>query len=204
MPWLLRPEFLRNVMHRQPYAPGKWLVYSLLLVVCGLLSACNNTGAPANGPTSEIVALEELPPGTCGLTLAPNLSAEEQIWALIEAEGQLMAAREIGPLMALWAEESRVINARNTPNDPDDYQIWQGKDAIRHRYLNVVFPSAPQVVNPPDLDITVADDQAWARGSTQIGTEISHDGDRWETRRIGECWQIVELTYNLEPLESTP
>jgi hypothetical protein len=100
--------------------------------------------------------------------------------------------------MALWAEESTVTDAKNTPDTADDDQVWNGKDAIRNRYARIVFPGAPAAVAPADLEITLDGDRAAVLATTQIGAEVSPAGDRWELVKQDGCWWIASLTYNLE------
>ena len=113
-----------------------------------------------------------------------------------------MVAQEIDPLMALWAEESQVVDAKHTAANPDDDQTWNGQDAIRHRYVRTVFPGAPAAAQPADLEILVDNSaeppRATVRGTTTIDDEIAPAGDRWELVNVNGCWVIERLTYNLE------
>jgi hypothetical protein len=81
--------------------------------------------------------------GSCGLALTAGTSDNDAIRAVIEAEGRLVVTQAIDALMALWAEDAYVANAKNTPDDATDDQFWRGQDAIRHRYVRTVFPGAP-------------------------------------------------------------
>jgi hypothetical protein len=135
--------------------------------------------------------------GSC--SLETGTSDDEAIRALLAAEGDLVVRQEITPLMALWAEESQVADAKNTPDDPADDQLWEGKDAIRHRYVRTVFPGAPAAVQPADLEIQIEGDRATVRATTQIGAEVSPAGDRWTLVKVDGCWYLAGLTYNLEP-----
>jgi hypothetical protein len=137
--------------------------------------------------------------GSCTLALDPAVDDEGAIRAILAAEGTLVVEQEIERLMRLWGEGSRVVNAKHTPNEPGDDQLWLDKDAIRHRYVRTVFPGAPQQASPADLIITLQGDQAIVTATTQIGNEISPAGDRWELTQVGECWVLMSLTYNLEP-----
>ena len=100
--------------------------------------------------------------------------------------------------MALWAEGAAIMDAKHTPDDPDDDQRWHDKDAIRHRYVRTVFPGAPASATPANLTITLDNNQATVRATTQIGGEVSPGGDRWTLVKQGGCWLIETLTYNLE------
>lgn len=214
-----RPDLLNLVPHvmaavgvRRPTRYAPWATAFWVFLVLGplLLGACSRTPDPEPEDVPESIVLENTPGGSCGIDIpAPgsNESGEEsadqtQIRALIAAEGRFVVNREIGPLMALWAEDSQVINAKNTPADEEDNQIWQGTDAIRHRYLNVVFPSAPETVGNLTLQVSVDGDRAQAQGTTQIGGEVSPNGDLWQLQRSDGCWYLQALTYNLEPLAS--
>jgi hypothetical protein len=142
------------------------------------------------------------PVGSCSLTLAPDTVDAEAIRAVLNAEGELMVAQDIDPLMALWLPESQVVDAKNTADDPDDDQTWNGHDAIRHRYVRTVFPGAPAAAQPADLDIQIGQRgellHAIVRGTTTIDDEIAPAGDRWELLKVDGCWLIERLTYNLE------
>jgi hypothetical protein len=119
--------------------------------------------------------------------------------ALLAAEGEFVVAQNIDSLMQLWVENGRVVDAKNTPASSDDDQVWDGKDAIRHRYVRTVFPGAPAVVDHGDETITIDGDQAQVESTTTIGSEVAPAGDRWEMVRQGNCWYLASLTYNLEP-----
>jgi hypothetical protein len=117
---------------------------------------------------------------------------------VLAAEGELVVRQEIGALMALWAEESQIADAKYTADDTGDDQSWNGKDAIRNRYVRIVFPGAPASAQPADLEIALDGDQATVRATTQIGAEVSPAGDRWVLVKEDGCWTIQSLTYNLE------
>jgi hypothetical protein len=162
----------------------------------GLLAGCLAAPISVATPTAEPKA------GSCTLTLPANVTDEQAIQAVLRAEGKLMVQQEIAPLMQLWAAGSQVVNAKNTPADTSDDQFWLDKDAIRHRYVRVVFPGAPSVATPADIAImltqTITDTRAVVTATTQIGSEVSPAGDRWELRKQNGCWVIHSLTFNLE------
>ena len=126
---------------------------------------------------------------------------ESAIRALLAAEGEFVVAQEIDPLMRLWIEDARVIDAKNTPDISDDDQVWDGKDAIRHRYVRTVFPGAPTVVDHGDETIAINGDQGQVESTTTIGSEVAPAGDRWDVVRRDGCWYLASLTYNLEPAQ---
>ena len=136
--------------------------------------------------------------GSCTLSLPANVSDEESIQAVLRAEGEFVVKQQIDSLMALWAEDSAVVDAKNTPQDEADDQLWQGNDAIRHRYVRVVFPGAPKSITPRDMQVTIDGNNATVQSTTEIGQEESKGGDRWNLVKQDSCWLIQRLTYNLE------
>jgi hypothetical protein len=161
-----------------------------LILLAGCVPAPPPTATPP--PTTA-------PIGSCTFGGESEAGDEAQIRALLRAESSLMVSQQIDALMALWAEEGRVVNAKNTPNDEGDDQLWLGKDAVRHRYVRTVFPGAPTAAAPADMEIAIAGESAVVTSTTQIGGELSVAGDRWQLRKLGGCWVIERLTYNLEP-----
>lgn len=136
--------------------------------------------------------------GSCSLPAATDSSDEEAITAVLMAEGKLVVEQNIDGLMNLWRDGSEVVDAKNTPDQSDDDQRWMDKDAIRNRYVRIVFPGAPTQADPKDLQIQLTGDQAIITATTQIGNEISPAGDRWVLVKQDNCWTIQSLTYNLE------
>lgn len=172
------------------YRPHSFLIYLQLLLVTLLFAACSNQ-APTPEPTPAPAG------GSC--TLEHDSDDESAIRALLTAEGEFVVAQNIDALMRLWADDSRIVDAKNTPDDESDDQLWEGKDAIRHRYVRTVFPGAPSVVDHGDETIAIDGDQAQVQSTTTIGSEVAPAGDRWEMVRQGSCWYLASLTYNLEP-----
>ena len=140
--------------------------------------------------------------GSCTLGVSTDASDEDAIRAVIGAEGRLVVDQKIDALMALWADGAQVVNAKNSPTEPDDDQYWRDKDAIRHRYVRTVFPGAPKEAVPADLTLVVDGKRAEVRSTTHIGDEVSPGGDRWVLVKQGRCWLIESLTYNLEPKQN--
>ena len=178
--------YLRHTHHN---LQSRILPLALLMVL--LVAGCGRATPEAPPPTPTAIG------GSCTL---PNSNDDESaIRALLVAEGEFVVAQDIDPLMRLWAEDGRVIDAKNTPAVTDDDQVWDGKDAIRHRYVRTVFPGAPAIVDHGDQMITITSDQAQVESTTTIGSEVAPAGDRWEMVRQNDCWYLVSLTYNLEP-----
>jgi hypothetical protein len=139
--------------------------------------------------------------GSCLLDLPADHSDEAAIQAVLAAEGDWVVQQQITLLMQLWDEAGFVANAKNTPQNPDDDQYWLEQDAIRHRYVRTVFPGAPSQATPRDLTIDIDGESAIVTATTQIGEELSPAGDRWVLVKVGDCWLIQSLTYNLEPAQ---
>ena len=182
--------------------PMKAQIGCLLLVVL-LSGACVDSSRPADErveaqPPDQIVAATSLDRGSCNPNLEPTSSDEEAIRQVLNSEGIFVVAQDIDTLMKLWADGSQIADAKNTPDVSDDDQIWQDKDAIRHRYVRIVFPGAPSVAQPSNLDITINGSEAVVIATTNIGDEISPFGDEWRLLNDDGCWLIKSLTYNLE------
>ncbi|MEZ4656600.1 MAG: hypothetical protein R2911_03440 [Caldilineaceae bacterium] len=174
------------------------ILYSLLCIA--LLGGCGSAPTPAAEQAAVPVptAAASIDPGSCGLALAANAAPAEAIGATLAAEGEFVVQQNIDALMALWDADGQIIDAKNTPDDANDDQTWNGRDAIRNRYVRVVFPGAPAAVQPADLDIVMDGSTAVVTATTQIGSEISPGGDRWQLVDQDGCWLISSLTYNLE------
>jgi hypothetical protein len=169
----------------------------LVLMICGLLSACSPAAGEIKRDSPPNAALSEI--GSCGLDLPDTVTDEQAIVALLSAEGAYVVQQDIAALMRLWVPDGRVSDAKHTPTDLADDQTWQGTDAIRHRYVHWVFPGAPKVAQPADLVISITGEEAMVTGTTRIGDEVSPAGDQWQLVKVGDCWLIQELTFNLEP-----
>ena len=169
----------------------RWLASMLGLGLIMVLAAC---GSPAPSPTP--VPPPPLP-GSCGLGSFDT--DEAAISAVLQAEGRLVVGQDIAGLMALWDASGAVVDAVHTPDTAADDQRWDGLDAIRHRYVWLVFPGAPAQASPSQLAVQVEGDTATVTATTQIGDEISPGGDRWDLLRTpAGCWVIRQLTFNLE------
>jgi hypothetical protein len=167
------------------------------LMICGVLSACSPATGESQRPRASDATLSEV--GSCSLGLPETVSDEEAIMALLNAEGAYVVQQDIVALMRLWMPAGRISDAKHTPSDPADDQTWQGMDAIRHRYVHWVFPGAPGLAQPTNLVISIAGEKAVVTSTTRIGAEISPVGDRWQLVKVGGCWMIQELVFNLEP-----
>jgi len=62
------------------------------------------------------------------------------IQELLAREAQGMVEQDVRALMDLWVEDAVVTDAAHTPDDPSDDLVWRGWDAVRDRYVYIVFP----------------------------------------------------------------
>ncbi|MCX6032607.1 MAG: hypothetical protein NT169_25375, partial [Chloroflexi bacterium] len=113
--------------------------------------------------------------------------------------GRDVVSQDITGLMDLWATDAVITDAKHTPSNTGDDANWRGRDAIRSRYVVLVFPGNPQAAGARDVKVTIEGDKATATSTTVIGGEISPGGDRWSFVRRDGRWWISGLTYNLEP-----
>ncbi len=120
------------------------------------------------------------------------------IAAVLQAEAQGVAEKDIDKVMALWAEDAEIRDAHHTPDDPGDDVVWSGKDAIRERYVKVVFPGNPSTVYHPDMQFSIHGNEAVVTTTTKIGNEVAPSGDRWTLKKVKGRWVLTSLTYNLE------
>lgn len=171
------------------------ILYALVSTV--VIVGCQGTAKPTAQPTANSIL-----DVTCLSILPTNLNDETQIQEIVKSEGVFTVAQDIDILMSLWSENGFITDTKHTPDIPDDDQKWQGLDAIHYRYVRVVFPSAPLLAEPAAMQITITGNNAEVISTTQIGDEISPDGDLWTFLKVQGCWKIQSLTFNREPLPS--
>jgi ketosteroid isomerase-like protein len=124
---------------------------------------------------------------------------EEAVRQLINAECEAVVQQDIDRLQAMWAPDGIVTDARNTPDNTSDDSTWKGWDAIRDRYVNIVFPSNPTFCEHPDTQVQVNGDTATATSGVKIGVTNAPNSNKWEFKKGSSGWQITSLTYNLTP-----
>jgi ketosteroid isomerase-like protein len=161
-----------------------------LLILVAAASCATRTPATTLGPRPT------LPPRTATPQPATD---EEAVRRLVEAEGAGVVRQDATALMDLWAEDAIITDAKHTPEAAADDSTWRGRDAIRARYVTLVFPGNPQAAGAVDISVTVAGDRATATSTTRIGSEVAPGGDRWTFVKREGRWWIDSLTYNLEP-----
>jgi ketosteroid isomerase-like protein len=123
---------------------------------------------------------------------------EEAIFQLLNAEADGVVSQDIDRLMEIWAEDGVATDANHTPDNPGDDRVWGGIVAIRERYVNEIFPSAPSSVTHPDVELTIEGNSATAVSTTTIGIDHAPAGDRWTFAKTDGRWLITSLTFNLE------
>ncbi len=166
----------------------RYFVSAVLLV---LLAIASCSAPRASG-------LGEKPTAAPRAATAQPADDNEAIRQMIAGEGAAVVRQDIAALMDLWAEDAVVTDAKHTPDNPSDDATWRGKDAIRSRYVVLVFPGNPQSAGARDVQVQVSGDRASATSTTAIGNEVSTGGDRWSFVRRDGRWWIESLTYNLE------
>lgn len=169
---------------------GRSLGAILVLLAATTLAACAApTPASSLGPRPTAVVR----------TATPHpASDEEAIRQLMLLEGQGVVSQDIEGLMGLWTTDAIIADAKHTPDDAGDDARWRGRDAIRDRYVVLVFPGNPSSAGAKDMKIEIQGDTATATSTTNIGNEVAVGGDRWTFVKREGRWWITGLTYNLE------
>lgn len=169
------------------------MLFIYLTFTMAVLASCNRQ-VPSPPPTP--ITMPTKPPPTPTPVPATD---EEAIWQLLQAEKEAVLQHDIDRLMDIWDEDGIVIDANHTPDKPDDDAKWVGHEAIRERYITLVFPSAPDEASATEAELTIQGDTATAISTTAIGIEVSPSGDKWTFAKKEGRWKITSLTYNLEP-----
>jgi len=169
----------------------KRTLLAALVAVVAVVAACSAPEVPA--PPSGI--LTPRPRGTDTPTPAND---EEAVMQLLNAEAEGIVSQDIDRLMEIWHEDGVVTDANHTPDNPSDDRVWDGIAAIRERYVNEIFPSAPSSVTHPDAEVTVEGNTATAVSTTTIGIDHAPGGDQWTFVKTEGRWLITGLTFNLE------
>jgi ketosteroid isomerase-like protein len=179
---LLKREVLKKVNR---------IFWGALIVVALLATAC---GSPEI-PTVPGAIPSPRPRGTDTPTPA---SDEEAVFQLLNAEAEGVVSQDIDRLMEIWAEDGVVTDANHTPDNSADDRVWSGIAAIRERYVNEIFPSAPSSVTHPDVELTMEGNSAIAVSTSTIGIDHAPGGDQWTLEKRDGRWVITSLTFNLE------
>lgn len=169
---------------------SKWTLAALCALLV-LAIACGNQ-APA-APTVKPAA-----PRQRTATPVPA-SDEEAIRQLINAECEAVVQQDIDRLQGMYAGDAVIADANHTPDNSGDDVSWKGWDAIRDRYVNIVFPSNPTFCEHPGTQVTFSGDAATATTGVKIGVTNAPNSNKWSFKKSGGGWRITLLTYNLTP-----
>jgi|SRR5581483_127869 ketosteroid isomerase-like protein len=164
-----------------------------LSALLAITAACTGTAAPPP-PTN---------PGN-GTTIARTptpvpASDEEAIRQLINAECEAVVQQDVDRLQAMWAPNGVVTDANHTQGNTGDDVTWKGWDALRDRYVNLIFPSNPTFCEHPDIQVTINGNNATATSSVKIGVTNCQNCNQWTFTKGSDGWHITGLTYNLNP-----
>lgn len=126
-------------------------------------------------------------------------SDEEAIRQLINAECEAVVQQDVDRLQAMWATNGVVMDANHTKDNTGDDVTWKNWDALRDRYVNIIFPSNPTFCEHPNVQVTINGSNATATSSVKIGTTNCDNCNLWAFTKSGDGWKIASLTYNLNP-----
>ena len=126
-------------------------------------------------------------------------SDEEAIRQIINAECEAVVQQDIDRLQGIWASDGTVTDANHTADNTSDDVTWKGWDAIRDRYVNIVFPSSPTFCEHPGTQVTVSGTTATGSSGVKIGQTNCTDCNKWVFTKGTDGWKISTLTYNLNP-----
>ncbi len=162
---------------------------ALMIAIVGLVSGCaDQSVSPPPPPPPSRTRTPTPVPGT----------DEEAIRQLINAEGEAVAQQDIDRLQSMWASDGVVTDANRTPDNPSDDKTWKGWQAIRDRYVNIVFPSNASPEHP-NIRATITGDTASATSDTKVGVTNAKDNDKWTLRKITGVWKVTSLTFGAAP-----
>jgi hypothetical protein len=162
---------------------------SALCVLLVLVAACGG-----GSPTPPTVG----PQPTRERTATPvPATDEEAIRQLINAECEAIVQQDVDRLEGMWANTGVVMDANHTKDNTGDDVTWKNWDALRDRYVNIVFPSNPTFCEHPNIVVTINGDNAMATSSVKIGVTNCDACNAWTLSKANGNWKITSLTYNL-------
>ena len=161
-------------------------------VVLILVSACDAFGGGA--PTPPVVTPSETRVRTPTPVPATD---EEAIRQLINAECEAVVQQDVDRLQGLWANNGVVMDANHTKDNTGDDVTWKNWDALRDRYVNIVFPSNPTFCENRNIQVAMNGNNATASSAVSIGVTKCDDCNAWVFTKDGSGWKITSLTYNL-------
>ncbi len=171
---------------------SKWTLAALCALIV-LAIGCSSAAPPP--PTAR-----PAPARTRTATPVPATD-EEAVRQLINAECEAVVQQDIDRLQGIWSSDGVIVDANHTPDNTSDDVTWKGWDAIRDRYVNIVFPSNPTFCEHPDTQVTVAPDKqsATAQSGVKIGVTNAPNSNNWTFSKTANGWRIMTLTYNVNP-----
>lgn len=169
---------------------SKWTLLSICVLIT-LAAGCGSQNPPV--PT-----VRAAPPRERTKTPVPA-TPEEAIRQIINAECEAVVQQDIDRLQDLWSSDGVVTDANHTPDSTSDDVTWKGWDAIRDRYVNIVFPSNPTFCEHPDAQVKVTADSATAITGVKIGVTNAPNSNNWTFKNTASIWKITALTYNNNP-----
>jgi hypothetical protein len=161
-------------------------------VEAAVVATVEAVGQAAALPQITPIPVEATPPPVS----EPALDAEaEQVRAVIQAEVNAAAARDLARLESLYAPEAVVVDRNGTPDDPADDNVWRGWVNIQRRYESF-FSSGVASIALVDLVIQVNGEQAMGihGGAFLDGVFFPDEGLYTLNKRDG-VWRITQLEY---------
>lgn len=162
---------------------------AVAILTLGIAGCSDNVPPPPPAPRASITRTPTAVPA----------NDEEAIKQLINAEGEAVVQQDIDRLQGMWASDGVVTDGNRTPDNPSDDKTWKSWQAIRDRYVNIVFPSNPTLAEHPNIRISVTGDTATAVSDTKIGITNVKDNDKWTFRKITGQWKLTSLTFGAAP-----
>ncbi len=158
----------------------------------GLVIAVGCTTTPPTPPAVQ-------PQATRVRTATPvPASDEEAIRQLINAECEAVVQQDVDRLQGMWSNNGVVMDANHTKDNTGDDVTWKNWDALRDRYVNIIFPSNPTFCEHPNIQVTINGNNATATNDLKIGTTNCANCNAWTFVKDGAGWKIASLTYNLQ------
>ncbi len=165
----------------------------VLMALAAVFAACSGgqTDSPPSGKPNARPTIVRTPTPIAA-------TPEEAVRQLINAECEAVVQQDIDRLQGIWAADGVIVDANHTPTNAGDDVTWKTWDAIRDRYVNIVFPSSPTFCEHPNVQVNVTDaSSATARTGVKIGATNCTDCNQWVFKKTNDGWRISAMTYNL-------
>jgi hypothetical protein len=150
------------------------------------------------GLTAQCTPSSPTPPSpTRASATATPANDTEAIRQLLTTECDAVVHQNIDDLQSIWASDGVITDANHTSDNANDDQVWKKWEAIRDRYINLVFPSNPAFCEHPNLNVHFALPDATATTDVKIGVTNCAGCNAWKLTKGQNGWKITQLTYNL-------